>query len=64
MALLIGGFLWLIRKRLPMAGMFFIYLLFNGAERFLIEKIRVNIRYDFFGFNPAPAEVIAVGGYS
>ena len=61
MAFLIGGFLWLIRKRMPVAGMlFFVYLILNGVERFLIEKIRVNIRYDLFGLNPTQAELIAV----
>lgn len=61
MALIIGGFLMFMRKRLPAAGMlFFLYLILNGAERFLIEKIRVNIRYDFFGFQPTQAEIIAV----
>ncbi|MFZ2901079.1 MAG: prolipoprotein diacylglyceryl transferase family protein [Saprospiraceae bacterium] len=61
MALIIGGFLMFMRKRLPAAGMlFFLYLILNGLERFLIEKIRVNIRYDFFGFQPTQAEVIAV----
>ena len=61
MAFLIGGFLLFMRKRLPAAGMlFFLYLIFNGIERFFIEKIRVNIRYDLFGFQPTQAEVIAV----
>jgi prolipoprotein diacylglyceryltransferase len=33
----------------------------NGVERYWIEKIRVNARYDnFFGFQPTQAEIIAV----
>lgn len=43
MSFLITGILWALRKRLAIPGMlFFIYLIFNGIERFLIEKIRVN----------------------
>jgi prolipoprotein diacylglyceryl transferase len=61
LAFIIGGFLWLMRRRMPAAGMlFFLYLILNGLERFFIEKIRVNIRYDIMGFNPTQAEVIAV----
>ena len=43
MAGLIFVFLWSIRKRIKIAGVLFcIYLILNGIERFLIEKIRVN----------------------
>jgi phosphatidylglycerol:prolipoprotein diacylglycerol transferase len=60
MAFAIAGFLWAIRKRLPAVGMlFFVYLMFNGVERFLIEKIRVNIRYEGF-LNLTQAEIIAI----
>jgi phosphatidylglycerol---prolipoprotein diacylglyceryl transferase len=60
-ALIIAGILWLLRRRMPAAGMlFFLYLIFNGVERFFIEKIRVNIRYEMFGFQPTQAEVISV----
>jgi prolipoprotein diacylglyceryltransferase len=31
----------------------------NGIERFFIEKIRVNVRLDIFGFHPTQAEVIS-----
>jgi prolipoprotein diacylglyceryltransferase len=31
----------------------------NGVERFLIEKIRVNHRMNFFGFYPTQAELIS-----
>lgn len=35
--------LWSVRKKLVIPGtMFFLYLIFNGIERFWIEKIRVN----------------------
>ena len=36
-------------------------MILNGAERFLIEKIRVNNTYDIFGFHPTQAELISTG---
>ena len=60
LAFVIGGILWILRKRMQIAGMlFFTYLVFNGAERFLIEKIRVNIRYDWGALQPTQAEIIS-----
>ena len=53
-------FLWLIRTRLTIPGtMFATYLIVNGLERFFIEKIRVNTKYDIFGFHPTQAEIIS-----
>jgi prolipoprotein diacylglyceryltransferase len=58
---LIGGFLWAIRKRVAAPGMiFFIYLILNGFERFWVEKIRVNVKYEWLPGQPTQAEVIAV----
>lgn len=58
--LIIFGILWSLRKRLKVPGtMFALYLMFNGIERFLIEKIRVNTTIDLFGFKPTQAEVIS-----
>ncbi len=52
--------LWALRKRVKLAGrLAAIYLIFNGVERFLIEKIRVNVTYDL-PFNPTQAEIISV----
>ena len=52
--------LWALRKRLKLPGMLFaLYLMLNGIERFLIEKIRVNTRLNIFGFQPTQAEVIS-----
>jgi prolipoprotein diacylglyceryltransferase len=52
--------LWLIRKRIKTAGiMIGLYLILNGAERFLIERIRVNHTYSILGFNPSQAQIIA-----
>ena len=59
MSLLIFGFLWKIRKKINIPGcLFFIYLIFNGLERFLIEKIRVNNEYNIFG-GITQAEIIS-----
>ncbi|HMU47453.1 MAG TPA: prolipoprotein diacylglyceryl transferase [Chitinophagaceae bacterium] len=52
--------LWSLRKRLKVPGtLFAVYLMFNGIERFFIEKIRVNTRLNLFGFHPTQAEVIS-----
>jgi phosphatidylglycerol---prolipoprotein diacylglyceryl transferase len=54
--------LWAFRKRIqPAGGLFCLYLVLNGLERFFIEKIRVNNRLDFFGLHPTQAEVISAG---
>lgn len=43
MGVLIFALLWGFRKKINITGMMFaFFLIFNGAERFLIEKIRVN----------------------
>lgn len=62
MALSIGAILISLRNRLtPYPGMlFFLYLVFNGTERFLIEKIRVNPEYTNLGVTYTQAELIAV----
>ena len=58
--LLLFLFLWALRKRLKIPGyLFAIYLIVNGIERFLVEKIRVNTEYNFFGFHPTQAEIIS-----
>ena len=57
----LGGILWGLRKKIIIPGLlFFIYLIFNGFERFWIEKIRVNENYQVFGINTTQAEFIAV----
>ena len=54
-------FLWLIRKKIKVAGvLFFIYLMLNGIERFFIEKIRVNETYNILGSKITQAEIISV----
>jgi prolipoprotein diacylglyceryltransferase len=52
--------LWGIRKKIQIPGVLFgVYLILNGIERFFIEKIRVDTRYDIFGFHPTQAEIIS-----
>ena len=52
--------LWGIRKKVTIPGYLFgIYLIFNGLERFCIEKIRINTKYEFLPFQPTQAELIS-----
>ena len=52
--------LWSVRKKIKIPGAIFgLYLMLNGLERFLIEKIRVNTRLNIFGLQPTQAEVIS-----
>ncbi|RYZ53368.1 MAG: diacylglyceryl transferase, partial [Sphingobacteriales bacterium] len=52
--------LWALRSRmkyaLHLAG---IYLILNGLERFFVEKIRVNYKYDWGFLHPTQAEIIS-----
>lgn len=53
--------LWYLRKKIKTPGTLFgIYMMMAGAERFFIEKIRVNSTYTIWGFHPTQAEIIAV----
>jgi len=61
MATLIFILLWSLRKRIKVAGVITgLYLVFNGLERFLIESIRVNNKFDLLGIQATQAQVIAV----
>jgi phosphatidylglycerol---prolipoprotein diacylglyceryl transferase len=58
--ILLTGVLWSLRKKFRKPGQLFsMYLIFNGLERFLVEKIRVNVKMDLFGLHPTQAEVIS-----
>ncbi len=60
MCLFLFLILWNIRKKIKTPGVLFsIYLIFNGIERFFIEKIRVNTLYDVNGFRFTQAELIS-----
>ncbi len=59
-AALLFGVLWAYRKHPYRNGwLFSFYLVLNGIERFLIEKIRVNNEFDVFGFTLTQAEIIS-----
>lgn len=61
MGLILFAFLWAIRKRFTIPGtLFAVYLVVNGIERFLIERIRVNTTYNWGGFRPTQAQIISV----
>jgi phosphatidylglycerol:prolipoprotein diacylglycerol transferase len=61
MALAIFLVLWALRIHENRAGyLFSLYLLLSGFERILIEKIRVNARYDLFGTYITQAEAISL----
>jgi prolipoprotein diacylglyceryltransferase len=62
LSFLIFAILWMLRKRVKITGMlFFIYLIFNGIERFFIEGIRVNEHYNILGVNWSMSQFIALG---
>ena len=53
--------LWAMRKRWSTPGKAFAaYLMFNGFERFWVEKIRVNTTFDWLGITMTQAELISV----
>lgn len=62
LSLIIFTVLWLVRKKFKIPlQLFSLYLVLNGMERFFIEKIRVNTKYDFGFVQPTQAELIALG---
>ncbi len=61
MAGLLFAVMWKLRAHHWAAGWLFgLYLVFAGAERFLIEQIRVNNVGEFLGMSVTQAEVISV----
>ena len=61
MCILLFVVLWSLRGKLVKTGqVFFLYLMLNGSERFFIEKIRVNNKFEFLGIIATQAEIIAV----
>lgn len=61
MSVVIFGVLWSFRKHAHQTGwLFWVYLVFNGAERFFIEKIRVNNTMEILGQTVTQAELIAL----
>lgn len=61
-SLLFFGLLIVLRKRITLPGaLFCVYLVMNGTERFFVELIRVNTKYDFGFIKPTQAELISTG---
>lgn len=61
-SLLFFGLLIFLRKRITLPGaLFCVYLVMNGTERFFVELIRVNTKYDFGFIKPTQAELISTG---
>ncbi|MEO3406755.1 prolipoprotein diacylglyceryl transferase family protein [Mucilaginibacter sp. CAU 1740] len=53
--------MWVFRRKITIPGfMFFLYLVLNGGERFLIEMIRVNPRYNILGMMFTQASLIGL----
>ena len=63
MAAALAGVLWALRRHPFQAGwLFSLYLVFNGAERFLIEQIRASeVMFTLGGWPWTQAMVIATG---
>ncbi len=58
---LLFSFMWAIRKRLTgTLQMFGTYLILAGVERFLVELVRVNYKYDWGFIHPTQAEILSV----
>jgi prolipoprotein diacylglyceryltransferase len=50
----------MVRRKFAVAGtLFFFYLILNGLERFMIEKIRVNTKYHWGSLEITQAEIIS-----
>jgi phosphatidylglycerol:prolipoprotein diacylglycerol transferase len=61
MALGVAWLLWILRFHKQRFGyLFSLFLLLAGFERILIEKIRVNVRYDVLGAYVTQAEAISL----
>jgi prolipoprotein diacylglyceryl transferase len=61
MMFILFAIMWSFRKKVTQPGTLTgVYLIFAGSERFLIEKIRVNNKYDFLPFHPTQAELISL----
>lgn len=53
--------LWSLRKRLTFnpGAITGLFLVFNGIERFLIEFVRINNKYNYFGFELSQAQYMS-----
>lgn len=61
MSLIFCAGLWVLHRKLRIAGIiFFLYMIINGVERWFIETIRVNEKYDLFGLHWSQAQYISI----
>ncbi len=61
-SLIIFVILWVLRHRIKFTGfIFFLYAILMSIERFFIEFIRVNPRYDMLGAKLSQAQFISIG---
>ncbi|HEY8919311.1 MAG TPA: prolipoprotein diacylglyceryl transferase family protein [Chitinophaga sp.] len=61
LCILLFGVMWMLRKRLKTPGaMFFLFLILNGAERYLIELLRITPKYPVWGMQLSQAQMIAL----
>ncbi len=59
--LLAFGLLFINKHRFNIPGtIFFLYMILNGIERFMIEFIRVNDKYAMYGLNWSQAQYISI----
>lgn len=59
--LLACALLWIYKHKFKIPGLiFFTYMILNGVERFFIEIIRVNEKYEMFGLNWSQAQYISI----
>ena len=59
--IMLFGLMWAVRKKFKYPlHMFGLYLVLAGVERFLVELIRVNSKYDLGFIHPSQAELISV----
>ena len=53
--------LWLFRRKIKLPGLVFcFYLLIMGLERFFMEKIKLNFKYDMLGLRWSEAQIVSV----
>lgn len=59
--MLLFAVIWYARKRFSVPGLLFcLYMVLAGIERWLVETIRVNTRYEFLGMDFSQAQLISV----
>ena len=61
MSLFFFAILWVLNRKLRIAGIiFFFYMIINGIERWFIETVRVNDKYELLGLNWSQAQYISI----